>query len=176
MKKTLIRWQIFGFIFTGFFGTLLHFLYEWTKQSIITASFSAVNESAWEHMKLLFFPMFMFSLIEYKFIGRDYTSFWWVKLLGEITGLLTIPMLYYTYTGASGVNADWFNIAIFFIAAAEAYYIETLLLKRKSSPCKAQIMALIIICLIGLSFIYLTYDPPEIPLFRDPATGTYGIK
>ena len=29
--------------------------------------------------------------------------------------------------------------------------------------------------LIALAFILFTYDPPHIPLFRDPVTGAYGI-
>lgn len=75
MKKSLKFWQIGGFVFTAIAGVLLHFLYDWTNQSIIVASFSAVNESIWEHMKLLFFPMFVFALIEYKFIGKNYENF-----------------------------------------------------------------------------------------------------
>lgn len=175
MKRSLKLLQIVGFIFTGIAGTLLHFLYDWTNQSIIVAPFSAVNESTWEHMKLLFFPMFVFALIEYRFIGKSCKSFWCVKLAGTSVGLLLIPMLYYAYIGAFGVNKDWFNIAIFFIAAGAVYCLEALLLKRKKPACKFQISALIILCLIGLSFMTYTFDQPKIPLFQDPTTGIYGI-
>ena len=56
MKRELRRWEIVGFIATGLFGTLLHFVYEWTGGNRVIAVFSAVNESTWEHMKLLFIP------------------------------------------------------------------------------------------------------------------------
>ena len=62
MKKSLNLWQLAGFIFTGVAGVLLHFLFEWTGKSIFVAPFAAVNESIWEHMKLLFVPMFLLKI------------------------------------------------------------------------------------------------------------------
>lgn len=175
MKRSLTLWQLGGFIFTGIAGTMLHFLYDWTNQSIIVAPFSAVNESIWEHMKLLFFPMFIFALIEYRILGEDYENFWCAKLAGTAVGLLLIPMIYYTYTGAFGVSADWFNIVIFFIAAGVAYYLEYQLLKREINFCKSSFTAFLILCLIALLFIVLTFVQPKIPLFQYPTTVSYGI-
>ncbi len=169
MKRSLKLWQLGGFFFTGIAGVLLHFLYEWTNQSTIVALFSAVNESIWEHKKLLFFPMFIFALIEYHAFGKDYKNFWCSKLAGTAVGLLLIPMLYYTYTGALGVSADWFNIVIFFISACAAYYLEYQLLKREIEFCKSSKTAFIILCLIALMFIVFTYTQPQIPLFQDPS-------
>jgi len=175
LKRSLKLWLIGGFIFTGIAGVLLHFLFDWSNQSIFVAPFSAVNESIWEHMKLLFFPMFIFALIEYKFIGNDYENIWCAKLVAIITGLLLIPIIYYTYTGVFGVNADWFNIIVFFVAVGTAYYIENLLLKNESNFCKSNLTAFIILCLIAVLFIVMTFVQPKIPLFQDMATGNYGI-
>lgn len=174
MKKSLKLWQIAGFVFTSVAGTLLHFVYEWTGESIIVAPFSAVNESIWEHMKLLFFPMFMFALIEYRVIGKKYENYWCAKFVGSLSGLTVIPVMYYTYTGVLGITADWFNIVIFFIAAAVAYYVETQLLKREVELCKSQLICFVLLCLIGVAFIVFTFVQPKIPLFADPSTGQYG--
>lgn len=70
MKRNLSLWQLAGFAFTSIGGTLLHFLYDLTGQSVVAAPFSAVNESTWEHMKLLFFPMFVFALVQSRFFGE----------------------------------------------------------------------------------------------------------
>lgn len=175
MKRSLKLWQLCGFIFTGIAGVLLHFLYDWTNQSVIVAPFSAVNESIWEHMKLLFFPMFVFALIEYRALGKDYQNFWCTKLAGTAAGLLLIPMLYYTYTGALGVTADWFNIVIFFVSAGAAYCLETKLLNKEINFCKSPTTAFIILCLIALLFIVFTFVQPQVPLFQDPTTGNYDI-
>lgn len=175
LKRLLKLWQVVGFVFTGIAGVLLHFLYDWTNQSIVVAPFSAVNESIWEHMKLLFFPMFVFALLEYKVIGKNYENFWCAKLIGTITGLLLIPIIYYTYTGVLGVNADWFNIVIFFIAAGTAYYLENILLKNKLDFCKSPLIVFVILCLIAVLFVVMTFVQPKIPLFQDMTTGNYCI-
>ena len=166
MKKSISFWQMVGFIAAGVGGTLLHFLYDWSGQHPVVGAFSAVNESIWEHMKLLFFPMLVFSLIEYSRIGKEYPNFWCVKLIGTLMGLTVIPVLYYTYTGALGVSADWFNIAIFFIAAAAVYWLETKLLQNSRPRCTFPAVALGTLLLIGVVFVMLTYHPLNLPLFQ----------
>ena len=148
MKKSLIFWQVLGFIFTGAAGVLLHFLYDLTDQSIIIAPFAAVNESIWEHMKILFFPMLILAIFEYIIIGKKYKNFWCVKLIGIIVGILLIPALYYTYTGAFGINIDWINILIFFVSVASVYYIETRLFRKVKPFFDSPITAFSIIILI----------------------------
>ena len=175
MEKSLKLWRKADFVFTGVLGVILHFLYEWTNNSFFVAPFSAVNESIWEHMKLLFFSLFLFSLIEYRVIGKNYKNYWCTKLFGIMAGILSVPMMYYTYTGALGVSADWFNILIFFIADAIACFIEFHLLKRKHIFCRYEKTAFILICIIAILFIAFTFLTPEIPLFMDPLTKTYGV-
>ena len=165
MKKSVSVWQMIGFIFTGVGGTLLHFLYDWSGQNPVIGAFSAVNESIWEHMKLLFFPMLLFGILEYCRVGKEYPNFWCVKLLGILLGLVAIPALYYTYTGALGIDADWFNIAIFFIAAAGVYFLEAKLLQSGKPGCGRPKIALGVLILLGIVFVMLTYCPQNYPIF-----------
>ena len=174
MKKSLSFWQFAGFTFTGVAGTLLHFLYDWTNSRFI-ALFSAVNESIWEHMKLLFFPMIVFAIFESFCFSKEYKSFWCSKLVGILLGLATIPILYYSYTGILGVSADWFNIAIFYIAAAVSYLTETRLLENNKCYLITPRFAKTTLLIIAVLFIVLTFKPPHIPLFKDPVTNLYGI-
>lgn len=175
MGKKLLLWQVSGFIFTAIAGTLLHFLYNWSNQSIFVAPFSAVNESIWEHMKLLFFPMFVFAVLERQILGDQNEIFWCVKLAGITLGLILIPVSYYTYTGISGVSKDWINIVIFFVAVAASYWLETWLFKQECMVCFLPLFALFILCVLAFTFVVLTFVPPEIPLFQDPRAGIYGI-
>ena len=176
MKRDISLWQIGGFAFAALGGTLLHYLYEWTGESVIVGLFSAVNESIFEHMKLLFFPMLLFAFIEAKYIGEEYDNFWCAKLVGILVGVGLIPVLYYTYTGIFGVNADWFNIIIFFITAAVSYMVETRLIKNGRCLCIQPNLAKFILIVLAAVFIVLTFFPPKIPLFEDPLTATYGIQ
>ena len=126
--------QFIGYTLVSVIGTLLHFLYDWTNKSFVTSLFSGVNESTWEHMKLLFFAMLLSSVIE-SLIIKDTRNFWCVKLRGILLGLAMIPLLFYMYNGIIGKSPDYINIAIFFISAAFAFLYETRLLK-KGKECK----------------------------------------
>lgn len=174
MNKSFSFWQFSGLVFTGILGTILHFVFDWTNQSVISALFCAVNESIWEHMKLLYFPMFAFSLIQADKFKYLYSNFWCIKLSGLLIGLVTIPTIYYTYTGILGISADWFNILIFFISAAISFYVETILIKNCRRCIFSSTVSLIIILLIGIVFIIFTFSPPKIPLFQDPINKTFG--
>ncbi len=174
MKRDLSLWQLAGFALSTLGGTLLHFLYDRTNESILIAPFSGVNESTWEHMKLLFWPLFIFALIQSRFF-KDYENFWCVKLAGIATGLVLIPVLFYTYNGVFGKSPDWVNIAIFFISAAVAFLLETRLFKKDGLRCKRPRLAFGILCLIGVMFVVFTFATPHIPLFQDPLTEAYGI-
>jgi len=174
VQKNLSAWQLGGFVFTAVAGTLLHFAYDWSGQSILIAPFSAVNESIAEHMKLLYFPMLVYTLIQSGFLKPRPEGFFCAKLIGTAAGLLLIPVLFYTYTGALGVFSHWFNVTIFFLAAALSYTLETVLLKRSKLPCPYPKVALALLCLIGVAFIVFTFFPIEIPLYQDPNTGLIG--
>ncbi|MBQ5801220.1 MAG: hypothetical protein IIW20_04970, partial [Clostridia bacterium] len=94
---------------------------------------------------------------------------------GISLGLIMIPVLFYTYNGVIGKSPDWLNIAIFFICCAIAYIYETHQLKKQDVPCKNPKLALALLCAIGVLFVVFTFTTPEIGIFKDPLTGTYGI-
>ena len=175
MKKFLSVWQIAGFVFTGTAGVLLHFLFDWTGGNIVVAPISAVNESIWEHIKLLFFPMLTFALIQNRNMGWVYPEFWCVKLIGILLSSALIPVLYYTVNGSLGQTPDWVNIAIFFVTAAIGYFIEWWLFKRGIVECKSPKLARLILLIVALVFVIWTFTPPRVPLFKDPITNTYGF-
>ena len=173
MKQRSILWQAAGFAAATFGGTILHFLYDWTGGSILVSPFSGVNESTWEHMKLLFWPLFLIALNQRRFF-RDQENYWCVKLAEILLGLTLIPVLFYTYNGVFGQSPDWINIAIFYITAALVFLFERWDFKQ-DRHCKSPQLAFAVIYLLGVLFAVFTFAPPQIPLFRDPLTGTYGI-
>ena len=121
MKQRSILWQTAGFALITFGGTILHFLYDWTGGNILIAPFSGVNESTWEHMKLLFWPLFLFALAQQPFF-KGQNNYWCVKLAEIMLGLVLIPVLFYTYNGVFGESPDWINIAIFYITALPVFF------------------------------------------------------
>ena len=173
MKKSIGLWQLMGFAITALGGTLLHFLYDWTGGAIWAAPFSGVNESTWEHMKLLFWPMFLFAIVQ-SFFFKDKESFWCIKLRGILLGMILIPAIFYTYNGAIGKSPDWLNITIFFIAAALVFLYETRLFHKENLRCRSSKVAIAMLCVLALLFVIFTFATPEISIFKDPLTGSYG--
>ena len=135
MKRSISLWELLGFSVTSLFGTILHFLYDWLGNAAWIAPFSGVNESTWEHMKLLFWPMLLFALLQRHFF-RDREDFWCIKLKGILQGLALIPVIFYTYNGVIGHSPDWVNIAIFFLSAAVAYLYGARQLRKNTLRCR----------------------------------------
>ncbi len=174
MKRSIGLWQLLGFSVTSLGGTILHFLYEWLGEALWIAPLSGVNESTWEHMKLLFWPMLIFAMVQ-SFFFRERADFWCVKLRGILLGLALIPVIFYTWGGAIAPSPDWFNIAIFFLSAAIAYLYETRLYRNGRLRCTSPKIAIVLLALIALAFVIFTFFTPSLGIFRDPLTGRFGI-
>lgn len=176
-KKKILRFQIFSVIFTWILGTILHFLYEWSGDNKIIASFSAVNESTWEHLKLVFFPMLITIIIGFLVIGKDNKKFWCAKTLGIILAMSFIVVFFYTYTGIIGTNFAILDIGSFFVAVILGEYVAYKIMTNEEYKlkCNKRIAVIGLICIL-LCFIIFTYLPPHIGLFKDPISNGYGIQ
>jgi hypothetical protein len=151
----------------------LHFLYEWLGEPTLLAPFSAVNESTWEHMKILYWPMFFFTIVQALYF-KEYKDFWAIKLKGILLGLILIPTLFYSYNMIIEESPSWVNISIFYISAAAAYFFEAISLNKKARPWGYAKICINLLCFIGAFFIITTFSPLELEIFRDPTTGLYG--
>ena len=109
------KWQIFASIFCLILGTILHFTYEWFNYNVIVGLFSTINESVWEHLKLLFYPMFFISIIGYFKIGRKLCNYWYAQMYGIVFALIFVVVFFYTYTGIIGRSFFLLDIASFII-------------------------------------------------------------
>lgn len=157
-------------------GTLLHFIYEWSGNNVIIASFSAVNESVWEHLKLVFYPMLILGLIEYYFVKNIANNYIEAKAIGIFTAISFIVISFFTYTGIIGTNFFIIDILIFIISIILGEWTSYKLMKRKNeSTIQTKILASGILIFLLSCFIIFTYVTPQVNLFRDFTNGTYGI-
>lgn len=180
MKKTrhinLNLSSILGIIFAIAIGTLLHFTFDWSNQNRIVSFFSPVNESTWEHLKMLAFPMLIYSIFEYIKIGPVYDNYIIAKALGVLSGMISIVMLYYTYTGIIGKNSTVVDITIFILSVIIAFCVSSYILNHQLfSASIFQPIGVMIILAIVIAFMWFTFFPPKIALFLDPVSKTYGF-
>ena len=175
MQRRLFFWELAGFLFTGAVGTLLHFVYDWSGENPAAGVFSAVNESTWEHMKLLFVPVFLLSVVQVGVLGLDYPHLLWSRTLSVLAGLALIPVLFYTYTGILGFHVVWADIAVFYLADAGLFALDGWLLRRgRRGTLWRQVAGLAVLWGLMFCFVWCTFRPPHIALWRDPVTGEYG--
>ena len=93
-------------------GSTLHFAFELSEYWRPMALFAAVNESAWEHTKMYFWPGLFAALVQYTYT-RDVANNYW---LGKAVALALTPVLiwitYFTLhelgggLGRQGLAAD----------------------------------------------------------------------
>ena len=175
MSKKFFKYEIIGFIFVSIIGTINHFLFELLGNSVIIGLFCPVNESVWEHQKLLFFPFLIWSIAEYFLLERQ-NNFFPAKTVGITCGIIFTIAFYYSYKGISGGESMFFDILSFYVGVGISFLISYMIVKNynKSNNHLSNISVLILI-LISAVFIIFTFAPPLIPLFKDPLTSTYGI-
>ena len=167
------KWQIFASIFCLILGTILHFTYEWFNYNVIVGLFSTINESVWEHLKLLFYPMFFISIIGYFKIGRKLCNYWYAQMYGIVFALIFVVVFFYTYTGIIGTNFAIVDIGSFFIAVGLGQYVAYQ--KMQSTSSCSNVIPIIILLVLCSCFLIFTFFPLHIALFEDPIIGLFGI-
>lgn len=146
----------------------MHFLYAWSGENPIIGSFSAVNESTWEHLKLLFFPAVLYSVI-YGAAQKNLLKYLSASAIAVYSGMLAITAGYYTYSGVIGKNIDFINILLFFIGDFVFLSVQQLLIKNNKEPGRisAYISALLLI-ITAMLFILWSFNPPPLAVFVSP--------
>lgn len=171
-EKLISQKDMPAFIFIIATGTLNHFLYEWTGSAIVTF-FCPVNESVWEHLKLLFFPFLFWSIGKYFCRKPEASSYFFYRFLAVSAGMLSIITLFYTYTGIIGRNFLPLDILTFVLGTIITLRLTSLLPKHiTSTPAMSSVYTAwltVILC-----FFTFTCFPPDIPLFF--ASGTPGTR
>ena len=166
MKK-LKRDCIIGTLFVIITGTLSHFVYDCSGQNCIVGFFTPVSESTWEHMRLCFFPMLLYSLYMCRALRDAYPCICSALPAGILSGTFAIPVLFYTYAGILGQNYLPLDIGVFVVSVLVAFRtVYKLTVSFKANRCTGFLW--FAIAILGLCFVLFTYLPPDIGLFREP--------
>lgn len=165
--KLLKRYTIIGIIFVLITGTLAHFLYDWSGNNYIVGLFTPINESIWEHMKLLFFPMLIYSFFIILKFQKTYSCVASSLFFGILIGTLLIPIFFYAYTSILGKDIFILDIGTFILSIIIAFWLSyKLTLSCKLKPYTHLLCGLI--CIFFISFMFFTHNPPETRIFENP--------
>ena len=168
--KILIVFILFGLSF------LIHFSYEWIP-SFITSVFSPVNESIWEHMKIIFTSTIISAIIEYFIYRNRHIEFnnliISVPIISTI-GILLYLSLYYLITMFVQQNM-FINLSLLFIVYSFMQLVSYFLLNSEEIKYE-KIIGVSVVIVLTIIFAYLTYNPVISNLFLDQENHFYGIK
>jgi hypothetical protein len=173
-KKVLI-FEIVGTVFIVFIGSAFHFTYELSGKLAVVGAFSAVNESVWEHLKLAFWPSLIWLLIEYLPLKKLANNFLTAKTTGAYLMVVIIPIVFYSYTSITGKSIFAIDITTFIVAVVAGQVISYYLLTKNQFTRTGDKFALVMLVVLGISFIVFTFYPLHMPIFQDPISRGYGI-
>lgn len=182
-SKRLLAWEIGCILWVCSAGSLLHFAFELSEYWEPMALFAAVNESAWEHTKMYFWPGLAWALVQYTYtrdVARNYG-------LGKAVALALTPLVilvtYFSYMGwvtAGGGKASlpiMLGIMVFGISVGQlaSWYILT----SPQLPATARRYAVATYATLVVAFSTFTYFPPRVFVFENfycyQYTGEFGI-
>lgn len=158
--------NIFMIIFLFLLSFLWHFMYDWFP-CVLTSIFFPVNESIWEHMKIIFYCLLIGSVLEKK--GNNYYLNILVKPLVGVLFYLIIFIPLYLIFGESMVIS--LSLMLFTYIIMELLGIKI----SKQEELNIKALPIIIIILISILFSILTYYPLHNFLFFDSVKLGYGI-
>lgn len=116
--------------------------------------------------------MLITTIIGYLFLANKPNNYLFARTIGILIALILTIVFYYTYTGIIGYNIDIINIIIFFVSLFIGELISSkLLIFGFDFGNKLSIILVVLLIL----FMLFTYIPPQINLFKDPITNTFGI-
>ena len=175
MINKILKWEILGIIVIVVFGSLFHFMFEILNYWGPAGAIFPVNESVWEHLKLPYWPLIVFSLIEYNFIKDDVKNIILGKTISFLLAISTILIVFYSYTAILGTDLLIIDILSFVFGVIIGQFVSYKIMTREQLSVWYINSSWLIFIGFGLLFAIFTYFPPTIQLFLDSETGLYGI-
>ena len=174
---SVISFSLWMIVPLGLLGSVLHFLFDWTKHNRFIAFFSAVNESYWEHIKIAIWPVFLLQIVLFSLGGYQIASF----VPAATIALYSIPVsmvgLVFLYKSVTKHNILWLDISIFFVCIAIAQSIFVLLLGQLAPTSGTVVMSSLFLLGLIVAFLLFTFRPPREPdVFLDPIKKDYGLR
>lgn len=147
-------------------GTMLHFTYAWFGRLSVVGIFSAVNESVWEHTKLIVTPVLLYAFVEWRVLGHGRRVLV-AKALEVLFGVLFIISFFYTYTSALGIEEILLvDILSFYVAVLVGKFLSYRVLRQPQSVSDTRVVAAAVVVLLAIVMqITFTFAAPSIPLF-----------
>ena len=152
--------SIAGFFIVSLIGTVWHYLYGFSGGNAFVGIFAPINESVWEHLKLLLYPFLLYVTAEYFLFGRHIGGFVYSMTIGLLCGLVFIPLSFYAYNIFTHRAVTALDIIIYYLSVAVTFFIGTeRIISLKDGTAQKNLRAAVIIAALILAFTLVTFFP-----------------
>jgi hypothetical protein len=169
--RTIVAFEAVGIVVIALLGSALHFAYAWSGQSGWVAIFAAINESVWEHLKLAFWPAVLWSLVGALTIRGAVQNFW----IGRAVAVTAPPVLiaggFYGYTALIGRHLLAADLVLFGLSILAGQLAALAVYQLPNLGGVATRLAIVFIAVGCVAFGSLSFVPPDLALFDDPAAS-----
>ncbi len=155
---------------------LTHSLYD-KFPNILTSFFYPVNESIFEHMKMLNMSYLIWSIIEFILLKKnnlETKNFKASIVISLIFNIFIFLIIYIPIYKLFGYNAV-ITILLYLLSIIISQFISFKVLSSTKDYYFLNKYFFVIIFIILLTFIYLTYYPPKVDIFIDKLNKKIGL-
>ena len=172
---SLKKLKILGVILAFFLSFIFHFVYD-LFPNFITSIFFPVNESIFEHMKIIFGCILLSGVVQKIIVINNDLNYNNICISNVIVAFLSIFIFLIMFIPIYSLIGE--NLPITLIIMLITYIISQILSIYiiKKEDMKKENFAILLVIIIYTIFGILTYYPPNNSLFIDPIDNTYGIK
>ena len=170
-KYQNIWWWILA---TVILGTFWHFVYQLSGENFLIGLVAPINESVWEHLKIMFFPFVIIGGVAYFKLKPKKSSFWFGIFLGSIIGMLIVFFGYYLYTLLIS-DSLIIDVLLYIASIIVAMYIAWWCNINIKKNTVLEFLGIFGLIAAAIVLIYLTISPPDFKPFIEESSGQYGI-
>lgn len=155
------------FIFSNVYNLFPNFL---------TAAIFPVNESLYEHLKLMFVTQVLVSLITYfilKLKSIKVNNYLFALLISVVSVISLFFITYLPLYSRFGENL-FLTMALYLIVLILGQYLFYLITTKLNHDFKLEIIAIILLSIIFIVLVYFTFNPIENDFFFDSISESYG--
>lgn len=156
-KKTLMI-----FVVATLAGACLHFVYAMVPNPV-TAIISPINESLWEHVKILFWPYLAAFLVLTRGGEKGCRASWCLSAVAISAAMLVLGGVYHLVLDGEALAVD---VGIYVLCMAAGFLLPGMLQKHlvKSGIRDAAVLAFLVLAALLILFTFL---PPDNIFFAD---------
>jgi hypothetical protein len=173
-ENKVVKVRTIGIVSVILLGFLFHELYKATEIKLLSL-IAPVNESKWEHWKIVFSPMIIISIFEYPFIKNYSNNYIFSLALGIIAFEFVTFGLIEVYEFTFGQAHLFVHVSTYIMGGITGQYFRYFLMKYTEPSRVLYIIGIFLLVIQFSLFAAFTFNPPKINYFKDSIRGTYGI-